>query len=630
MHNQSTLIEVAKLQYTVNYPYKRENYDINGLMASIKEQDLKNPIHIATTTTPGSYIILDGNMRVDAIKAIGKTHIMAYIHDIPTEKHMEFLVASNKYRQKTKSELNDEALLLVPPPQQGKGRCEPDIKGKDRYEIGASSVGNGKELSGASLRRYEKGKESDEKYPELKLIDRLNAGQISVSEMEQYGKNYEAGLKYHEANPELKLKEKVLGSLLPVSEMEKYGKDYEAGLKYHFAYPELKLKEKVLSDLLPVGEMEQNGKDYESGLIYDVAHPELKLKENVIKGVMKPSEMVPTGRKCEEYKRLQNENANKSIIPPTEVKNFKMGNISIFEKSAEFMSELKDNSVPLAVLSPYYYNQRQYSKLAKEFGKEKTADIYLSDLMKIMKELYRVNSDAAFVNIDDTYDCYGDNNIPEKFVIEMAKLGYHKKSTIIWRKTNFLTKGNEDKTPLHTWEYLYYFVKDRNNYYYKPIDFFPQSKEIKLKPFGGRRNPDGSVTKPKLALTKPYSRFGDFIDEQDFFSKVVETSTASAYSAFLHKHYQADHPAPYLPTIPLYPILCCSKPGDNVLDPFMGSGTTLATAILLGRKGVGYEILPENFDLSKRVLTDICIQFNPEMANAIENKFEEVIKQNVA
>jgi DNA modification methylase len=42
--------------------------------------------------------------------------------------------------------------------------------------------------------------------------------------------------------------------------------------------------------------------------------------------------------------------------------------------------------------------------------------------------------------------------------------------------------------------------------------------------------------------------------------------------------------------IPRRLILYLSKPGDLVLDPFAGSGTTLAAALRLGRTGIGFDI----------------------------------------
>jgi site-specific DNA-methyltransferase (adenine-specific) len=40
-------------------------------------------------------------------------------------------------------------------------------------------------------------------------------------------------------------------------------------------------------------------------------------------------------------------------------------------------------------------------------------------------------------------------------------------------------------------------------------------------------------------------------------------------------------------------VRACSNPGDVVLDPFVGSGTTLAVAKKLGRKWIGFELSDE-------------------------------------
>lgn len=50
------------------------------------------------------------------------------------------------------------------------------------------------------------------------------------------------------------------------------------------------------------------------------------------------------------------------------------------------------------------------------------------------------------------------------------------------------------------------------------------------------------------------------------------------------------HPCPYPVAIPTRCIAATTNPGDAVLDPFMGSGTTLRAAKDLGRKAIGIEI----------------------------------------
>lgn len=51
-----------------------------------------------------------------------------------------------------------------------------------------------------------------------------------------------------------------------------------------------------------------------------------------------------------------------------------------------------------------------------------------------------------------------------------------------------------------------------------------------------------------------------------------------------------------------WPILKSSKPGDIVLDPYMGSGTTAMAAINSGRQFIGFEIDPKyHAEATKRV-----------------------------
>jgi len=60
------------------------------------------------------------------------------------------------------------------------------------------------------------------------------------------------------------------------------------------------------------------------------------------------------------------------------------------------------------------------------------------------------------------------------------------------------------------------------------------------------------------------------------------------------------HPAPFPLELPgrLIPYLC--RVGDVVLDPFCGSGTTLLAAVQRGRQAIGFDIVPDYVESSKR------------------------------
>jgi site-specific DNA-methyltransferase (adenine-specific) len=67
-----------------------------------------------------------------------------------------------------------------------------------------------------------------------------------------------------------------------------------------------------------------------------------------------------------------------------------------------------------------------------------------------------------------------------------------------------------------------------------------------------------------------------------------------------------DHPAPFPIELPKRVIELYTQPGDVVLDPFMGSGSTAIAAVLTGRHYVGYELSAEYCALAEKRLEHEC------------------------
>ena len=78
-----------------------------------------------------------------------------------------------------------------------------------------------------------------------------------------------------------------------------------------------------------------------------------------------------------------------------------------------------------------------------------------------------------------------------------------------------------------------------------------------------------------------------------------------------------DHPAPFPVELPRRVIQIYTQPGDVVLDPFMGSGSTAIAAKLTGRHYVGYELSAEYCALAEKRLEH-------EVAKAREDTKREV------
>ncbi len=69
-----------------------------------------------------------------------------------------------------------------------------------------------------------------------------------------------------------------------------------------------------------------------------------------------------------------------------------------------------------------------------------------------------------------------------------------------------------------------------------------------------------------------------------------------------------DHPAPFPVELPRRLIALYTQPGDVVLDPFMGSGSTAIAAKLIGRQYVGYEISDEYCALAQKRLASLTVE----------------------
>src|SRR5690606_15268895 len=82
------------------------------------------------------------------------------------------------------------------------------------------------------------------------------------------------------------------------------------------------------------------------------------------------------------------------------------------------------------------------------------------------------------------------------------------------------------------------------------------------------------------------------------------------------------------PYIPRNLILRYSKEGDTVLDPFIGSGTTLVETKLLKRIGIGIDINPNAIEIAKENLRfNKNIEFEPTIYN-IDSRNLSVLNDN--
>lgn len=250
----------------------------------------------------------------------------------------------------------------------------------------------------------------------------------------------------------------------------------------------------------------------------------------------------------------------------------------------ELLGKLDEGSVDLAFADPPFNIGYDYDV----YDDRRAADDYLEWSRQWMAGVQRVlKPDGTF------WLAIGDEFAAELKVLATRDLGFHCRSWVIW----FYTFGVHCKykfTRSHA--HLFQFIKDHKRFTFNSLDVrVPSAREIvygdKRAAPEGRMPDDTWMMAPVLPPEVP-TRDGFILRPQDiperfpadsdtwFFSRVAGTFKERA------GFHGCQMPEQLLGRI----IRACSNENEIVLDPFGGSGTTLAVAKKLNRRFVGFEL----------------------------------------
>jgi site-specific DNA-methyltransferase (adenine-specific) len=171
----------------------------------------------------------------------------------------------------------------------------------------------------------------------------------------------------------------------------------------------------------------------------------------------------------------------------------------------------------------------------------------------------------------------GDDFAAELKMIFQRELGLNCRSWVIWYYT-FGVNCKYKFSRSHT--HLFHFVKDAKNFRFNAAAVsVPSARQLVYA--DARANSKGRLPDDTWIL-RPQDTVGSFTPEEDvwYFPRVCGTFKERA------GWHGCQMPEMLLGRI----IQVSSNPGDTVLDPFGGSGTTLAVAKKLGRRFIGFEL----------------------------------------
>ena len=295
-----------------------------------------------------------------------------------------------------------------------------------------------------------------------------------------------------------------------------------------------------------------------------------------------------------------------------------------------------DEKARCCVTSPPYYGLRDYGGEDNQIGQEQSPEEYIEEMVNVFR-LVRDNltdDGTLWLNIGDSYYNYrpGKGGLPKQTVsntkqdlpdqcnrrankleglkekdligipwmlaFALRSDGWYLRQDIIWHKPNPMPESVKDRcTKAH--EYIFLLSKNKNYYYNNEAIKEPAKDWGTRDRSNGKYHNPGSGLVPHSGLTKSYER----------------KNKRSVWSV-TKKPYKGAHFATFPPDLIEPCILAGSEPGDIILDPFMGSGTTAMVAKQHGRYYMGCELhedygeliknrVPEEQPVEQNGLTDL-------------------------
>ncbi len=265
----------------------------------------------------------------------------------------------------------------------------------------------------------------------------------------------------------------------------------------------------------------------------------------------------------------------------------------------EQLTKIATNTVDLIVTSPPYADQRKNT-----YGGH-PPDKYVNWFLPISKELLRVLKPTGtfILNIKEKVVNGERHTYVLELITEMRNQGWLWTEEFIWYKKNSYP-GKWPNRFRDSWERLLQFNKD------KKFNMYQEEVMVPMGNWAKSRLKNLSKTDKIRDNSRVGSGFGKNVSNWLNRDKAYPTNVLHLATECNNKNHSAAFPE----DLPGWFIKLFTKSGDTVLDPFMGSGTTITVARRMSRNAIGIDILPEYYKMvKKQIPSDQLILCEPKV-----------------
>lgn len=261
----------------------------------------------------------------------------------------------------------------------------------------------------------------------------------------------------------------------------------------------------------------------------------------------------------------------------------------------DLLPQLPDECIDLIVTSPPYADQRRHV-----YGGV-PPDEYVEWFLPISAELKRVlkPSGSFVLNIKERVVNGERHTYVIELILKMREQGWLWTEEYIWHKKNTYP-GKWPNRFRDAWERCLHFTKQKQ---------FKMFQEAVMVPMGDWRH-ERLRKLSENDLRRDVSRVGSGFGKRvaNWIGREWAYPTNVLHMAT--ECYNRNHAATFPVDLPAWFIKLFTEPGDIVLDPFMGSGTTAVACVRLGRKYIGFELNPQYVQVAQQRLDKEIQQLN--------------------